>query len=135
LANTDGTGAALTRLASIPVTTGEVVTALASYDGSSIMAGTSSVALYVIDNASGGVTAQTLPTTASGSGVTRIEMVIPPAVFQLFRIRPVQTYLLRGGVLFHHDGTAWTNLGGQWVTFTFDRDEGRLFAANDSDVF
>ncbi len=134
-ANGDGTGAALIGVASVPVEGQEMVTALGSYDGRSVLAGTSAGRLLLIDSATGVATAQTLPATATPGGVTRIERFIRSSFLQVLRVRPVETYVLRGGGILHHDGSAWADLGGRWLTFALDREAGRLFAANDSDVF
>jgi hypothetical protein len=80
-----------------------------------------------VDSRSGTFVEQ--PQDDSGLGVGAVE-----------RIEIVSTdlvYALRRKELLRYDGQVWTTLPGseEWGTFTVDRASGRLFAANDADVF
>lgn len=129
-ANADGSDAKLSRLGTV----GDAVSGLASFDGSSILVGTTTGRLFRVESATGAATEQTLP--AAAAAVTRIEVFLEPrGPFTVPGVRPVQAYALRGGALLHFNGTNWRLIGGGWATYDIERETGRLFAANDSDVF
>lgn len=128
-ANGDGSDAKLLQLG----TAADTVSGLASFDGSTVLVGTTTGRMFLLDNASGKVTEQALPEGVSGD-VSRVEMYVR-AGWPLVVSPRVQAYALVGGQLLHFDGMTWATRSRWWNTFEIDRESGRLFAANDSDVF
>lgn len=128
-ANGDGSDAKLLRLG----TAADTVSALASFDGTSVLVGTTTGRIFLLDSATGNVTEQTLPAGVRGD-VSRVEVYVQ-AGWALLVSPKVKAYALVGGRLLHFDGTTWATRSSWWVTFEIDRASERLFAANDSDVF
>ena len=128
-----GTNAAFVRIATLP----KPVTAVASLNGSEILAGLSDGRIVSIDAASQAWTEQAQDTTPPiSSPVTRFEYVAStlmamPIVYALKRSKYAPGRLLRS------TGGTWTALpaAGDWVIFTADLSSGRLFAASATDVF
>ena len=121
--------AKLIRLGSV----GNLVTALASLDGSTLMVGTDNGRIVSFDSASGLVSDYALPDQAGGNIVYRIE-VFPPTL--LSRAMAANAFALVGGRILYFSGFFWaTTTGTDWNTFTYHASSGRLFAANDADVF
>jgi hypothetical protein len=128
-ANGNGTDAKLLTLGQAA----DTISALGSFEGSSVFAGTTTGRIFILDSATGNPIEQTLPATVSGA-VTRIEPYVQAFHLMLQR-SVVRAYALVGGTLVHFDGTTWDTRPGAWSTFEIERETGRLFAANDSDVF
>jgi hypothetical protein len=111
---------------------GSVVTALASLDGLSLMAGTETGRIVSLDCASGAVTQFALPDQAEGI-VSRIEIFPAP---QVAGSLPNNAFALVGNGILYFNGLFWsTTTGSDWQTFAYDVATGRLFAATDGDVF
>jgi hypothetical protein len=119
----------LTRLGSV----GNVVTALASLGGSTLMIGTDNGRIVSFDSASGSVSAYALPDQADGGTVFRIEVFPAP---QVAGALPDNAFALVGGRILYFNGLFWaTTTGTDWNTFAYHVPSKRLFAANDADVF
>jgi hypothetical protein len=112
---------------------GNVITTIASLDGTTLMVGTDNGRIVNFDSASGLVTPNTLPDEAGANIVYRIE-VFPPTL--LTRAMLANAFALVGGRILYFNGLSWgTTSGTDWNTFTYHAPSGRLFAANDADVY
>lgn len=121
--------AKLTRLGSV----GNVVTALASLGGSTLMIGTDNGRIVSFDSASGSVSPYALPDQADGGTVFRIEIFPAP---QVAGALPDNAFALVGGRILYFNGLFWATTSGiDWNTFAYHVESKRLFAANDADVF
>jgi hypothetical protein len=119
----------LTRLGLV----GDVVTAIASLDGTTLMVGTDNGRIVSLDSASGLVTPYALPDQASDNIVYRIE-VFPPTL--LTRAMLANAFALVGGRILYFNGlSCGITTGTDWNTFTYHAPSGRLFVANDADVY
>ena len=124
----DASNAKLVKLGSV----GEVVTAIASRDGASMLVGTDSGRIVSFDSASGAATPFALPDLAKGI-VYRIEIFPTPF---LAGSLPDAAFALVGGRVLYFNGLFWsTTTGTDWETFAYDAESGRLFGATDGDVF
>jgi hypothetical protein len=113
-------------------TVGAPVSALGSYDGSTIMIGTTTGRILSLDSDPGIITEYALPDVADGV-VSRIEVF--PAPTRLGAL-PDNAYALVGDGIFHFNGLYWSATAGTgWTTFAYDRSTDRLFGATDADVF
>jgi hypothetical protein len=122
-AKSDGTGAHLTKLATVANPVGT----LASYDGSSVLAGTNPAGILRIDSATGTITTQTIPSGLTGpnTGIRRLQ-VTPDRAFALHS----DLTLLRW------TGTDWMSVSSGHLTFALHPNPGsrRVFAASVSRV-
>ena len=124
----DARNAKLIKLGSV----GNIITAIASRDGSSMMVGTDSGRIVSFDSASGTVTPFALPDVATGI-VYRIEIFPTPI---LAGALPDNAFALVGGRILYFNGLFWsTTTGTDWETFAYDIESGRIFGATDGDVF
>ncbi len=121
-ADADGTNARLTGLG----TAGKTVSALASRDGASLLAGTVSGRIVLLDSASGNVSEQTVPPGLLDDGaVKRIEILTSSDVYALF-----------GRQLVPSKWPSRRRVSRRvWTSFAVDAASGRIFACNDGDVF
>lgn len=127
-ASDDGTGIQFLRLGNA----GEGISGVASLDGTEILVGCTDGSIRSFASDSGTWTPQ--PRDSGVEGVIRFEILSRDLAYALsFR----QGTFSVTGTLLRFDGATWTTLVAeqQWVTFTLDRETGRLFAATTNDLF
>jgi hypothetical protein len=123
-ANQDGSGATFALLAEI----GDMISSVASRDGSAILIGTPAGRIVSLDTASRALTDLPIASPLAGSGAyTRLADLEPRRAFALHSSNRILRY----------DGTKWTEAaGGGFLIFEADPRPGshRLFAATENSV-
>ena len=123
-ANPDGSGATFSLLSEI----GDMISSLASRDGSTILIGTPAGRIVSLDTASHVLTGLPIASNLAGSGAyTRLADLEPRRAFALHS----------SGRILRYDGTKWTETkGSAFLIFEADPRQGsrRLFAATENSV-